>query len=88
LRARELIIITGGLAGPEIVDVDGSHGPLLPQNPLEKVGAFSPYLLETHKIKIQRTTHQKKNKIQRTTHPKKSHQKSSKSHLMTFGRVV
>ncbi len=28
--------------GPEIVDLGGLSGPLLPQNPLEKVGGFAP----------------------------------------------
>ncbi len=31
-----------GLAGPEIADFWGLNGPLLPQNPLEKVGVLRP----------------------------------------------
>ena len=32
-----------GLAGLEIVDFEGLNGPLLPQNPPEKVGGFAPH---------------------------------------------
>ncbi len=32
--------------GPEIVDFGGLNGPLLPQNPLEKVGGFPPHLFQ------------------------------------------
>ncbi len=35
-----------GRAGPEIVDFGGLNGPLLPQNPLEKVGRFAPHLFQ------------------------------------------
>ncbi len=35
-----------GLARPEIVDFLGLNGPLLPQNPLEKVGGFAPHLFQ------------------------------------------
>ena len=34
------------LAGPEIVDFAGLSGPLLPQNPMEKVGGFAPYFFQ------------------------------------------
>ncbi len=30
--------------GPEIADVGGLNGPLLPQSPLEKVGGEAPHL--------------------------------------------
>ncbi len=32
--------------GPGIVDIGGLHGPLLPQDPLEKVGAEAPQLFQ------------------------------------------
>ncbi len=35
-----------GLAGPEIVDLGGLNGPLVPENPLEKVGGEAPYLFQ------------------------------------------
>jgi hypothetical protein len=35
-----------GLAGPEIVDFGGLTDPLLPQNPLEKVGGEAPHLFQ------------------------------------------
>ncbi len=34
------------LAGPEIVDFGGLNGPVLPQNPLEKVGGLAPHLFQ------------------------------------------
>ena len=36
--------LMGGL--PKIVGFRGLNGPLLPQNPLEKVGGFAPHLLQ------------------------------------------
>ena len=35
-----------GWAGPEIVDFWGLNGPLLPQNPLEKVGGEAPHFFQ------------------------------------------
>ncbi len=32
--------------GPDIADLWGLNGPLLPQNPLEKLGGFAPHLFQ------------------------------------------
>ncbi len=46
LRAPNSYPYPRGLAGPEIVDFGGLHGPFQPKNPLGMVGGEAPHLFQ------------------------------------------